>query len=307
MKKVFSIILVFGFLEILLTPPAYAFNIEAVEGVGIGNDFVVGPAKLEVDVKPGQELSQDIYTINRVGTTTEFEVSVEDFIGDPKDVTKFLGDAKSAFSCKEWFSPEKNSFYLEQGEKAQLNIKIKVPENADAGDHYAAVFVSAKREGGGAINFASRVGVLFLVTVDGQQVKEGKLGAFSTDKVFYQNEPIKFNLLFINQGTVHLKPEGFIEVKNFFGQQIIKFPIEDWWVLREVTRAKEIIFNHKNLFGFYTANLVLNRGYAGLQDVKKISFWVIPWKKSLITLLIFIMIILILLWVKRYIQKLKMK
>lgn len=51
-------------------------------------------------------------------------------------------------------------------------------------------------------------------------------------------------------------------------------------------RYREVVWDKDGLFGRYTAELTMNRGYGGNVDVVKIAFWVIPWNMIGIAVLI---------------------
>ena len=262
---------------ITMANAVFALNIEPIDEAGDANDFIVWPVKVELDVAPGQEVNQTISIVNRLGKQAEFEIIVEDFIGDEKDVTKFLGEGKSSFSCKDWFSPEVNKLQLDDKSKATLDVKIKVPEQVEPGDHYAAIFIKTKSNGEGAVSLASRIGSLFFLTVEGEQQKDGELKGFAISKRIFTDNHISFNLLFQNRGTIHLNPSGVVSIYNTFGKKIGEVIVDGWWILRGMSREKEIIFTNNELLGRYTAKIILDRGYDNLQDIKEVSFWIFNW------------------------------
>ena len=259
-------------------------KIELLEGVPVRNDFSIGPAKYTLDLKPGEETVVELQITSRIEKETDFEVGVEDFTSqeDPEKYTKFLGEEKSQFSSKEWFKPAVSKFTLKHGERIYLPIKITVPNDAEVGGHYSAVFVKAvpgEKEGKAGITLSSRVGSLFLLNIgDGQAKTSGKLISFKTSKKIYDSLPITFELNFKNEGDVHLTPFGKIIISNFFGKTVGEVTVPEWVVLRGSERIQKTEWQPKFALGRYTASTRIERGYNNLTDVKTITLYVLPVK-----------------------------
>ena len=96
--------------------------------------------------------------------------------------------------------------------------------------------------------------------------------------LWYEKGPIEMALLYENTGTVHLNPYGEVSIKNMLGEEVGYLEIDPWFVLPSAVRLREFSWDREFLFGRYTAEASINRGYDDEIDVLKTTFWVLPWK-----------------------------
>jgi hypothetical protein len=274
-----------------------AYSIENYQE-NVEDRFVISPANLELSLAPGESSSQKMIIVNRLGRTALFKIDKEDFIGsdDPEKITTFLGDESGGItSAKDWISPEINEATLSQGDRLTLPIEIKVPESAKAGSHYAAVFASVPSASNNAskdkVNLVSRVGMLILITVSGENKESGKITSFDTDKNFYRNGPVNFTAVFHNTGNVYQRVRGEVAIKNMMGAEVGHVSLRDWIVLSNASRAQTTSWDKKWLMGRYTAHLTLFYGLGGsLKTETDVVFYAFPWQIALAVFLALIVI-----------------
>ncbi|HEY1037188.1 MAG TPA: hypothetical protein VGE62_01240 [Candidatus Paceibacterota bacterium] len=258
-------------------------------GAEARGDFVLEPGKIEVFVNPGETVTKSISVISRIARKTQFEVSVEDFIGtqDPDSPVLLLEDDSSPYSFRKNFAPAVDRFSLDLGQRIQIPVTITVPQDARPGGYYSSVIVAGLPPEGtlsgeaGTTKIVSRLGVLFFVRVNGPVSEEGKLEDFRAKGPgagVIQGGPITFEILFRNKGNVHLVPYGMIKVKNLFGREVGSVPVDAYFSLPDSLRYRQVEWKKEALFGRYTASLSLNTGYGDVVEEKQVSFWVIPWK-----------------------------
>lgn len=257
------------------------------------NDFVLEPGKIEVFVNPGDKVVRSVSVTNRTNRKIKFKVETEDFTGsnDPEKPVVLLGDDKSPYSFKDNLKPDVNEFTLDFGQRISIPVTIDVPANASPGGYYSTVLISNEPEKD-AINqntsnavaknkIISRLGVLFFIRVNGAVNESGKVEDFriSGDTPFLrQSGPVNFEVLFNNNGSIHLVPYGKIDITNTFGQKMASLPIDAYFALPNSLRSRQVEWPQEFLLGRYKAHLSLNRGYGNIIDEKTIVFWVIPWK-----------------------------
>lgn len=290
-----------------------AARVEMQKDVAVTDTFDLGPTSFSIDVFPGQSASRVLQVTNRKGHEQYFLVEVEDFEGsyDPNNVINLRGKETGRYSAKDWIKPELWDFTTQHGQRQFFNVQIDVPADADVGDHYAAVLVSAPPSASGSedkektaptVNVRSRVGTLFFINVIGQTREEGTLEVFETSRPWYEKSPVDFSLVFKNSGTIRLQPQGKIEITDQFGKNVGTLNVEPFNVLRDSSRQIKNQWDKKHLAGRYTAKLTLNRGYGSLVDERTITFWVIPWKLGLIILGAIILLVTLLILAKKYIK-----
>jgi hypothetical protein len=311
MKKTFLLFLVLGVVGYLgFAHKVSAYRIEAPSWITVENDFVLGPGKTEVWVDPGEVVKKDLTITNRTGKTTGFKIDIEDFRGsrDPEQTVVLLGQTKGPYSLRDWLKPEITEFDLKQGEQMTLSIEVLVPADVEPGGHYGAIVVSTKpsaeqiaAEKGkvtGGVKVQSRIGALFFVRVKGNVNENGALKDFKITggKNFFEKGPINFEILYENNGSVHLVPYGIIEIKNILGKKIDEIEIDPYFAMPDSLRLRDVKWERSFLCGKYTASLSLNRGYKDIIDQMSLSFWVIPWKIILVVFLALVLVIWFFIW-----------
>ena len=250
-------------------------------------DFVLEPGKIEIFLNPGETVKRNISIINRTNRKSDFKIEIEDFVGsdNPNTPVILLGNDKSPYSFKDNLVPELKTFSLEFGQKIELPIEIQVPANAQPGGFYSSVIVSSVPSADEAASqtgakIISRVGVLMFIRVNGQAEQGGEVSDFRIgggEGSVMQHGPVPFEILFKNTGSVHLVPFGEITIRNMLGKQVAKLPVDAYFSLPKSVRYRQVEWEQSRLFGRYTAELKMNDGYDGKEEIKKIAFWVIPW------------------------------
>ncbi len=301
-----ALLLAFGFLP----SAAKAYRVEDMKMSGEApGDFVLGPGKSEMLMNPGETATKQLYISNRLGEKMKFKIEIEDFTGssDPEKTVVLLGEKKGPYSLKDYINPELTEFVLEHGERMVMSVDISIPEDAEPGGRYGAVLVKSMPSGPGleeeegkavsGIKLISRLGTLFFVRVKGDVNEEGFLSDFKTKKNFYENGPVPFELLFQNEGSIHLTPFGVIEIRNLLGKKIEEIKLDAWFAMPGSLRSRKVEWERDLLFGRYTATAKINRGYGDAIDEKTVTFWVFPWKLALAGLIALILIIWFLKWI----------
>lgn len=270
--------------------PARALEITDT-GVDITrNDFILEPAKIEVILDPGESSTKVLSITNRSSEERVYKIEIEDFAGskDPKTAVQLLGREKSPYSLKDFIRPEVESVTLKPGQKANINVNIAIPQNAEPGGRYASVLVSTGSAGpseqSSGAKSISRVGALYFIRVNGPVKEDAKLIDFKMvggDKFLYEKGPFNFEILFENNGSVHLIPSGSLTIKNTFGQQVADIPMQSFFSLPQSLRGVQLTWDPGLAFGRYTANVQVTRGYQenpDQTDAMSLTFWVLPWK-----------------------------
>jgi len=290
MKKISATIFLASVILFGLAGTVSAYQVQTLPDTKVEGDIILGPTKAEFFLDPGETAIKEIMVTNRTGQALKFQINLEDFVGsrDPNQSVALLGDQKGPYSLKDWLMPEMSEFVLEHGQRMYLPIKISIPKDAEPGGHYGAVFAAAlppepltdeqKESAKSQIGIVSRAGSLFFVRVNGAVAENGYLKSLEASNKYFEKGPINFQLLFENNGSVHLVPYGLIEIFNILGEKVDEIEIEPYFAMPDSLRLKEVSWDKGLLFGKYTALASINRGYQDIIDQKQIEFWVIPWK-----------------------------
>ncbi len=265
------------------------FEVEKLNGNVQQGDFVIGPGRIEVEVKPGETVTEYISVSNRISDNRKFELVIEDISGSSESdqAVVLMGDSRGPFTLRNYISFPENTFELDLGERARIPVTITIPPNAEPGGLYGSVLVSTVRADESADEdiaarspIIARIGTLFFVTVPGDIKKEGETKEITllNDKHWYEKGPIKFNILYQNTGSLHLNPYGELRIKNLFGEEVGFLELEPWFSLPDSLRTRDVTWDREFLFGRYSATANINRGYDDIVDEVSVVFWVLPWK-----------------------------
>jgi hypothetical protein len=260
-------------------------------GDAVVGDFVVGPGKVDLTLKPGETKIVQMTVTNRTGERRIFNLTTEDAAGstDVNTPIVLLGNDRGPYSLKDYLSVPHKRFELGQNQRARIPVAISIPADAEPGGLYGSVLVDTvaiEADSGETTDtvpqsaIIARIGTLFFITVPGEVEKDGKLKDFGTipQKSFFQSGPIKFGVYYENNGPIHLAPYGEIRITNMLGDEVDFVQLEPWFVLPQSQRLREVSWNREFLFGRYKATAQVNRSYDDIVDSMSFTFWVLPWK-----------------------------
>jgi len=273
--------------------------------------LTISPAKFEFSADPGDTIKSQIALINEQDVSLIFRASSERLTvrgsyGEPVFTGEKVGLAT-------WIEFASSTVNLAPGEEIRIPFTIEVPENADPGGHYAAVFWSTvPGEVGTGMGISMRVAALMLLRVSGEVIEEGEILNFKTREKLANYLPIDFSFKLKNTGTIHLKPGGEIVIKNIFGKitDILPINLELYSVLPKNERAFSVSWQPKSenkgkgfltelkkeragfALGYFKANLNLEYGEAKQTSQASVGFWVLPWRILLLSFLILIVVLL---------------
>lgn len=290
-----------------------------VSAQGADESFAVGPGKQEVELLPGETVTKQVSISNGSSRTKTFSLSVEDLVGsdNPNETVILKGDEKGPYSIRDYVSFDGTEITVGPYQTEKVNVYISAPADAEPGGYYGAVIVTessdqSQTDGTGAV-LVSRIGSLLLAKVAGEVREEGQLTEFKLPKYqtwFVEGQPEQFEILFKNTGSVHLVPYGIISIKNLFGSVVDTVPVDAYFALPDSTRSRLVEWEEpRKLFGYYRAELELNRGYDSSEqiDTDSLYFVVMPYKVIAIVLGILVLLGLMIGFMRRNFEVKKKK
>lgn len=275
----------------------------------IGQAITISPIIIEnIELKPGEAQFRTFNVFNESEEEQIYYIFARNFVpvGEEGEIVV----SEEMFGLATWISFTVDSISLAPGEGQEVRFSILAPENADAGGHYAAVFASTTPPNvAQGVGLSGNVGTLLLVTVEGDIKEDVRLLEFHTkgNKEVYDHLPVEFEYRIENRGSVHIKPQGTIDIRGLFGNTSIdgnpnqsrNLPnsirrIESVWI--KDSQAVEpggffVELNNewKNFgLGKYTATLNLKYGRSKQTLTGETGFWVFPWRVCLVALSIFL-------------------
>lgn len=262
------------------------------------NDFgiVVFPARQQIDVQPGEEKTIAISFMNQTLFPATGILGKADFIVKGDDNTPiFLEEGKLSgrYSAAEWIELPYKNMAIPAYDKTIVYIKIKIPENASPGGHYAAVFFEgtpstpqATSEKEGTAVTAPRVAALLYFRVAGNIKEEAIVSKFLAPN-FLEYGPIKVETSVLNKGDIHITPKGTIELYDMFGKLVDQSKLEEKNIFPGALTKYENDLGKKWMFGKYTIALKAGYGDKGKGLQAKRTIIVFPYRAVAVVLLAF--------------------
>ena len=312
-KRILAIVLslsAFGMIIIPNVSSAAPYSVEKLPDTTVYNDFVVGPGKYQVEMRPGESKVVNLIVTNRLGKDKTFQIQTEDFTGS-RDVEKtvvLLNGERGPYSLKDYLSMASTTVVIGHAERVTIPVTVSVPTDAQPCGLYGSVVISTVTTGTeqvpegqssiGTSPIVTRIGSLFFIRVAGEVKEELNLKKFSlrNEDTVIGSAPVNFDILYENNGTIHQNPSGYIRIKNIFGSEVGKVEVEPWFILPDSLRLREVSWDSAFLFGRYVATAEINKGYDKQMDVASVAFWVIPWKIILIAFIGLVIIVSIIRW-----------
>ncbi len=289
-KTLFGLLSISLFAGAMMSLPANAETSSAAQGLQIS------PALVELNGIPGNTYSIKLNVMNVTAADLTYSPSVVDFnSSDETGSPHIITDSKlpATASIRTWVTSI-NSFALRSGQRKELTAEITIPKNAEPGGHYGIIRFAGQapdvKDTG--VGLSAGAGTLILVKVDGKITEDAKMAEFFTSSnghqsFFFESGPMNLVARVKNDGNIHIKPNGNIEVRDMFGGLVSTIPVNKDMsnVLPGSIRKFETELKKDWMFGRYTATITLGYGTTGQAVTSTISFWVIPYKLILIALL----------------------
>ncbi|MBI5357472.1 DUF916 domain-containing protein [Candidatus Saccharibacteria bacterium] len=269
---------------------------------GSGQGLEISPPLLDLKADPGQTIKSEIRVRNVTKDTLVVKAQFEDFVASGEDgQPKILlnPDEKSPYSIKDWLGATP-SVTLAPEQRETIPITITVPQDASPGGHYGVVrFTGAPPEvEGTGVSLSASVGTLILVNVSGDIKESAKIAELFVSKNgkranLFEYGPLDFTLRIENNGNIHLQPKGTVQVTNIFGKTVYLSQInqEGRNVLPSSIRKFEQSMGSKLMFGPYKLKADVVYGSSNQITSDTVTFWVIPYKVIIGTLLLIFLIV----------------
>lgn len=287
-------------------------------------DFLIAPAVSELQLKRGQVFSGKLIIENKNNFLLPIEIEITNF--SSRDEFGNVAFEKKDSSAS-WLSIEKN-FILKPKERKFLNYKIKIPKDVQVGCYYISLIFKPKLP---STYFKENQPVaipnltsLFLIGIGGkakvdfeiveikakENLKDTFLGKTFKSDILSSSPFISFDVILKNNGICHIKPKGFLELKNSRGKSIGK---EEFFLKTVLPKSKRILsFNYepdlykkakkylpdfiakaisRNIyFGKYKAVLNLHGSFA---IEREFSVFIFPWRGILFLVTILVPLLLL--------------
>lgn len=281
-----SIIVFLGFLALFFYPT----TVKAQEKAG----FSVSPPTFELAANPGDTIENTIRVENLSDFDITLKLSKKDFLAIGDEGAVELVEDNGTFSLASWIEFTESERTIAARKSALIPFKVNIPSNAEPGGHFASVVMGTVPKGDvgqSGATLSQEIGVLLLLRIAGKANENATISSLTVPK-FSEYGPINFELLVKNDGNVHVKPTGGITITNILGKKVGNVDITPKNVLPNASRKLSATLDKKYLFGPYTATTSLVYGTDNKLITASTSFFVLPYKLVLGTLVVLVLIIL---------------
>ena len=287
-KKIFIKIATVAIFLTLSAVPASAQEIQRT--------ITVNPSVVE-SMDPGSYKEGVLHVTNDSDGPLNFVAETRDFIvvdtlGTPNVLP--VGTLDNKYSAAAWIGVSPSRFTLNPHQRQELNYYVQIPPDAKPGGHYAATVYTpsiAATQGETGANINSELGTLFYITVNGPVTEDALVTRFSAP--FREYGPVDIKTQIKNLGDLHIRPVGSIIVSDMLGQKTTSSLKEQNIFPGGVARDYVNTVGKGFMFGRYEAKLTASYGKNNDKFlVANVTFWVFPWRITLLVILIIVALIL---------------
>jgi len=236
--------------------------------------FTISPLRYSFVVDPGKTAVAEIEVWNNEEFSVEIVPEIDAFRLNPDTGHAEFGESDIA---KSWVQTNVSALALAPGQKEKIIFTITVPPGSQPESHYLGFFLKQKSSQG-QIGLGKRLGTLVFLHVSGEVVEKMQLQDFSIIK---SDGKKFFHIQTVNEGTIHLVPQGSIRLFNWWGEKIGEIPLnpEEKKVLPGGTWKVEREIPPPTLtdIGRIRADLVLPFGLTEQVLTQRIYLWYLPW------------------------------
>lgn len=251
--------------------------------------ITIYPLSYKLVLSPGQEWEGMTTVVNPNDFVLKVKVEKENIIGGAEGNVSLTAEDIGQYGLMNWISYDIDEFELQPKERKEVYYKIKIPENAPPGGHYAAILFKGLPTGElSGIGVSGRVGTVILVEVTGDVVKSAKITSISAPK-FIDHGPLEVNFKVFNEGNSYISPEGKVIISGLFQKKELN--IDSRVVFPGFERTFNAKWGRKYLFGplTITVNAFIPNGPA--IEPTKITIWAFPYQEAIIVFLIIVLIV----------------
>lgn len=315
-RVLFLFVLVIAVANFGLAAPAAAQSPISVIGT------TISPPTFDLSANPGDVLDETIRVTNLSAETVTHTASVEDFKVEGTEGQVTVEDDAAAQVFSRWFGVAPDQITLAPQETQMVKFHLTVPVNAEPGGHFATILFQPKgataTTSTGA-QIVQRVGALILLKVSGAARENAEIVKFvpksfvgSWDPVSMPNQPttlvakdehldqertrryfprgpLAFDVVFQNNGNVHVKPTGTVLIRTFWGRKIAEVPLDPRNVFPGGQRRITLLWTPRFLWGvYYRAELTAWYGSQKTPLTAETTFWAFPLPAALAAGMIFL-------------------
>jgi len=197
--------------------------------------LVMGPARFEVSLPPGEVAEGDYYVQNDTDQPAHIVVEPENWFKEAYDYGKL--------EIKDWVEFDIYEFDLKPKEIKKLRLRIKVPKDIK-GELVSQIFFTSivlREDGQPVEGIKARVGAVLYVAIKGTEIVDAETSNIAVLKEYKEDRKvIKVEVSVKNKGNVHIRPTGKVTIVDKAGKKLIELDLESG---KPALPGQEIVYN----------------------------------------------------------------
>jgi len=244
--------------------------------------LAVSPQILELSANPGDEIASTFRLTNGGDKNININVSAQNFIPQGEDGAVALTEETTGYSLAQWISVDPQTIEIEPKQTQVFSTVISVPESAEPGGHFGSLVfrtIPPEQEGTAAL-VSQEIAPVILVRISGDVDESAEVSSFRPTQNTWSNQnQIELETRIKNNGNVHFRPTGTIEIKNMFGRSVATIDLQERNVIPGATRRTITNWDQPGFrIGQYSAHLTAVYGADNEILTAETSFIVFPYQ-----------------------------
>ncbi|MBU2565962.1 hypothetical protein KKG46_00180 [Patescibacteria group bacterium] len=283
--------------------------------VNSANAVIVSPVVVEHELAPGMSVEGVMRITNEFDNAEKYYVTIQSFSPKGEEGQQEYLPEDVIDGLPSWVNVQ-SAVTVNPRTTEEVPYKITAPIDAEPGGHYASIFYSTtppNLNDDSGVGIAAKTGIIFLIKISGDIIEYATIESFESNQKVFSHLPAMMSLRIRNNGNVHFRPQGTLEVRNMWGGVVARLPanpsngavlpnsirrLNTWWAKSNDVAEGGFMAGLTNewrnfALGKYTATVNAKYGEQNKAfEAKTVSFWVIPWRMLLILIVLLAIFIL---------------
>lgn len=253
----------------------------------------VSPAKIELDLKPGESTTKTFRVQNTGSKEFDFELETGPYSVEGDEYKQNLTEVTKYNNIKDWITFSKSEGTVEAGGSEEITVTVKVPKDVPAGGQYAVILakmIEPQDTSSSGIIAEKQIGLLvYAKNVDGNTRAEGSIVEAKVPSFMFV-PPIKATSVVENTGNVHAEAVYILQVYPFFGGEEVYTNEENpetRTILPETRRLNTITWDGAPQLGIFKVKQTV-KFLDDVKEIEKVVFICPIWFLLIVLVVIFL-------------------
>lgn len=253
----------------------------------------VSPAKIELDLKPGETTTKKFRVQNTGSKDFDFELDTGPYSVEGEEYKQNLTNVTEYNNIKDWITFSKSEGMVPAGGSEEIEATVKVPKDVPAGGQYAVILakmIEPQDTTSSGIIAEKQIGLLvYAKNVDGNTRETGNIVEAKVPSFMFA-PPIKATSVVENTGNVHADATYIMQVYPLFGDEEVYTNEENpekRTILPETRRLNTLTWDGAPQLGIFKVKQTV-KFLDEVKEIEKVVFICPIWFLLIILVLIFL-------------------